>query len=143
MQDLRDARAQLARFAKAGVHAVHANRGCLMGGVAGEPDRPFPEASRQAAFEHSKRRPVDLRRLRRPPWGHRRRELLQPLHRRRVLRGVADLKSPAAPPFLERPVNARGLPVQHDARFGGKFAFRFDLVDGEELAAAVLLHRDP
>ena len=136
------ARRQLARFDQPRVHAVHADRSRLVRGVPGEPDASFAEAPRQAALEQAERRPVNLRRPRRAPGSPRGDQLLEPLHRWRVFRGVPDLESPAASPLLEGPVDARQVWIENDAHFRGKLPRRLDLVDGEDLARAMLLHLD-
>ena len=137
-QDPRYARRQLARFDQPRVHAVHADRSRLVRGVPGEPDASLAEAPRQAALEQAERRPVNLRRPRRAPGSPRGDQLLEPLHRCRVFRGVLDLESPAASPLLEGPVDARQVWIENDAHFGGKLPRRLDLVDGEDLARAML-----
>src|SRR5688572_11629381 len=54
--------------------------------------------------------------------------------------GVPDLKSPPAPPFLEGPVDARQIWIDNHAHFRGELPCRLDLVDGEDLARAMLVH---
>ena len=103
---------------------------------------PLPKLRARRALEEGERRPVNLRRPRRPPGSPRGDQLLEPLHRWRVSRGVRDLKSPAASPLLEGPVDARQVWIENDAHLGGKLPRRLDLIDGEVLARAVLGHLD-
>lgn len=141
-QDPHHARRQLARFHQPRVHAMHADRSRLVRGVPGEPDASFAEAPRHAALKQAERRPVNLRRPRRAPGSPRGDQLLEPLHRCLVSRGVLNLQSPAASPLLEGPVDARQAWIENDAHFRGKLPRRLDLVDGEDLARAMLLHLD-
>ena len=108
----------------------------------GEPDACLAEAPRDAALEQAERRPVNLRRPRRAPGSPRGDQLLEPRHRRLVFRGVLNLESPAASPVLEGPVDARQIRIENDAHFRGKLPRRLDLVDGEDLGRAMLLHLD-
>ena len=52
------------------------------------------------------------------------------------------MKTPAASPFLQRPVDARQVRIENDAHFRGKFPRRLNLADGEGLARAIFLHFD-
>ena len=99
-QDPRHARRQLARFDQPRIHAVHADRSRLVRGVPGEPDASLAEAPRQARLEQPERRPVNLRRPRRPPGSPRGDQLLEPRHRcRRVPRRPGSgIPSGIAPP---------------------------------------------
>ena len=103
---------------------------------------PLPKLRARRHSNDATRRPVNLRRPRRAPGSPRRDQLVEPLHRCLVFRDVPNLESPAASSLLEGPVDARQVGIENDAHFGGKLPGRLDLVDGEDLARAMLGHLD-